>query len=416
MAWSNVHLISTGNYNILYGKPTIVRGIDGKLHIIWYDALKEYVYYSFSTDNGVTWAAIETVESTPQQKIGTPSIAVDSNGSVHVVYQAKNFGTYPAQWDLYYKYRNPPPGGGWSGRTPLTDTNGPDGYTPSIAVDSQGNLHVVWWCQTGTPAQTIKYVKKTSSGWSSTTTIGSKESFLRQNPCLYVDTQDRIHVVYTGTGEGSYTDKFQIIYKLYSGGWSAKEVLTNLNNHQSYPRLSVDGSNNPYVVWEGGLLAGPSGRDVGLREKSTGSWGSIFSVTGGFGVAGDIQADPSIAFDKADNVHVVWWRTRVGVDDMAYWRGKISGAWVPVDEIEEILGVKSTFPRLVDRAVSRGGGRPRNLLCEQKTNPTDVTDPQPEFSALYSFSTAGAGRPAEGCALAVLDDTDVWFASRNLSW
>ena len=28
---------------------------------------------------------------------------------------------------------------------------------------------------------------------------------------------------------------------------------------------------------------------------------------------------------------------------------------------------------------------PTDLRCEQKTNPTDVTDPQPEFSAVYHY-------------------------------
>ena len=162
MAWPDVHLISSGPYDYLYGKPAIVREIAGRLHAIWHDDSEKHIYYSYSFDDGLTWAARETVEENldPAEPVQACSLAVDSSGTVHAIYQGMGWGTFPAKNDLYYKWRNPPPGGAWSARTALTDNNVGDGFLGSIAVDSQDNVHVIWW----KGGNLLQYIKKTAGG------------------------------------------------------------------------------------------------------------------------------------------------------------------------------------------------------------------------------------------------------------
>ena len=111
----------------------------GNLHIVWDDnkAGNYEIYYKKSSDRGATWTASRRLTWASGDS-AFPAIAVDSSGQVHVVWYDGCVGNY----EIFYK--NSSDGGiSWSKNQRLTWT--PAGsFFPELAVDSSDNLHLVW--------------------------------------------------------------------------------------------------------------------------------------------------------------------------------------------------------------------------------------------------------------------------------
>src|SRR6185503_14849776 len=71
---------------------------------------------------------------------GWPGIVADQAGSLHVVYSSEDYGIY------YVKRAN----GAWSTPLRINDQNTVAAAIPSIAIDTNGRLHVVFQRYTGT--------------------------------------------------------------------------------------------------------------------------------------------------------------------------------------------------------------------------------------------------------------------------
>ena len=101
------------------------------------------MYSTQSADGGATWTAPEAIPGTGLE----PRIAVDSQGTVHLVYgtNTKNGFDESECW-----YRSRTVDGQWSPAVPLTALPESDGQAyslmgPRIAVDLQDNVHVIYW-------------------------------------------------------------------------------------------------------------------------------------------------------------------------------------------------------------------------------------------------------------------------------
>jgi len=69
----------------------------------------------------------------------TPAIAIDSSSNLHVVWRDDT----PGNWEIYYK-KGTDGGATWTTSERLTVTSGESWDEPAIAIDSSGNLHIVW--------------------------------------------------------------------------------------------------------------------------------------------------------------------------------------------------------------------------------------------------------------------------------
>jgi len=76
-----------------------------------------------------------------------PEIAVDSSGNVHVVWQDDT--PTPGKGEIYCR-KSTDGGSTWTPSQRITWNSGTS-YRPAIAVDSTGNVHVVWEDDTPTP-------------------------------------------------------------------------------------------------------------------------------------------------------------------------------------------------------------------------------------------------------------------------
>jgi hypothetical protein len=95
------------------------------------------LYYKKSTDGGATWTAGQRLTWTSGDSRNM-ALALESSLSLHIVWEDDT----PGNEEIYYK--NSTDGGAtWSVSQRLTWTSA-DSWYPAIAVDSLGSLHVVW--------------------------------------------------------------------------------------------------------------------------------------------------------------------------------------------------------------------------------------------------------------------------------
>jgi PKD repeat protein len=156
---------------------------------------------------------------------------------------------------------------GW-GQANVSRSSNWKSVSPRIAVDSAGNLHVVW----------AEY---------------------------YTDPPN-------GTGDAFYSK-----YDINTSVWSSPINLSNsslVNSREYRPvGIDVDGANNVYVVYIDRTV-------IRLRIYSGGSWGSPFDISSH---SEDIDM-ARIAVDPSGNIFTCWWTIDSGV---VYSRARIGGSW-----------------------------------------------------------------------------------------
>src|SRR5207248_100604 len=83
-----------------------------------------------------TWTPFVDVSNSPSVPSLKPSMGVDAGGTLHLVWVE---GVTP---NTQIRYAARPPGQGWSGSIPLSET--PRADNPRLFVDDQSQVHVVW--------------------------------------------------------------------------------------------------------------------------------------------------------------------------------------------------------------------------------------------------------------------------------
>lgn len=185
--------------------------------------------------------------------------------------------------------------------------------TPKIAVDSKGNIHVVWWSSRNPFPydEEIYYTKLDSKGNKLiedkriTETIGNST-----NPVIVIDSRDNVHLVWRDQPE--IADYARIYYaKLDNEG----NIL--VPPHQVvdafgiwfnwlYPGVAMDSRNNLHIVWdEYRYFEGPTGTYT-LHYSKLDSMGNVLIQ--------DIRLTPyeernysfETCMNNQDQLHVLW--------------------------------------------------------------------------------------------------------------
>lgn len=282
--WSNATVISdnTGWNDGVSEEPDIAVDDDGNLHVVWQDntiSLNEWgfdkeIMYSRRTASGWSNATVISDDSTRWNggASNSPSIAVDCYGIVHVVWEDDTNGEWGSDREIMYSQRT---AAGWSNATVISDDktlwNNGNSDNPGIAVDKNGDVHVVWYDATdgewGSDSE-IMYSRSSALGWS--TIVLSDDLSLWNNgdsyyPNIAIDNDGNVHVVWHDATDGEWGIDWEIMYiKSSADGWSNATVIsddnTGWNNDTSYyPDVATDSDGNVYVVW---------------NDETNGDWGT----------------------------------------------------------------------------------------------------------------------------------------------
>jgi PKD repeat protein len=156
-----------------------------------------------------------------------------------------------------------------------------------------------------------------SSPVSGAVNISRSPNWMSWAPRIAVDSIGNIHVVWAEYYSDTRGDAFYAKYDILTQEWSTPLNLSGSSNVNSSELRSagidVDSLDNVYVVYQ-------ERGSVKLRIFSQGHWGQVIDVAGGFrGVD-----SPRVAVDSSGNIFISWWDTEVYA---VYSRARVGGTW-----------------------------------------------------------------------------------------
>jgi len=182
-------------------RPQIAQTPDGTLHVTWERcSLPGSVnpllqYYSRSGDGGVTWTEPSEVSSGP---VAWSRIIVSDRQTIHRIWQEE------ANWSALKHQISRDDGLTWEPATSLT-LSGKIMGTPGLAVDSAGQIHMVQFLKLDSGSSSVEYWIWNGESWS------NEERFSLENATTQVVTEavlaiappGMLNVIYSGTIEAS---------------------------------------------------------------------------------------------------------------------------------------------------------------------------------------------------------------------
>jgi hypothetical protein len=176
------------------------------VHITWHD-FTDYagsgtdadIFYKYKTSGG-SWSTTEVVSTESTEESGFPSLIVDSSELVHVTWQDHtDYGGAGGDWDIFYKYKTS--SGSWSPSEVVSTESKYLSEFPSLKVDSDDVVHVVWMDKSSYGGSSydldIFYKYRTNSdSWSITEVVSTESTNYSYYPSLSVDSSDIVHITW----------------------------------------------------------------------------------------------------------------------------------------------------------------------------------------------------------------------------
>jgi len=226
---------------------------DGTVHAVWidYESFQNFYVNHAEKSDGGGWLT-STVTTEPGYQLD-PAIALDEN-YIYIVWQ-KRVDT--GDFDIWYSHK-PTTDGTWATPQSITETV-TSSFTPDVATDSHGNVHVVWQEQVNEGQ--ILYSRGSWNGslnWSPVITVSQSLTGCA-TPAIAMGSDDYVHVVW---GQQISEDEQYVYYanfpydnpslitapvKVFT---EAVGVSTEAPTYL-YPRVAIRGENEIHVVWHG---------------------------------------------------------------------------------------------------------------------------------------------------------------------
>lgn len=246
--------------------------------------------------------------------------------------------------------------GNWSPEETVSTGGGislSQNWYPSIAGDSNNNLHFVWRGYTTVPGTYygIYYRAKLSTGiYTNICSLPIKPGNMYTNfPKIAGGKGDTAHIVFYVYWGGYYRIGYAKVVPTYPTPTvvdidtvSPREWTVN-----SYrPHIAVDGQNRIHIVWCSNLAIGSSIYNIFYRMRDVnGVWREVETVS----VGTYYNVIPRVAVDGNGNIHVVWtgWVSSDSLNARIFHRVKTRSGWSdvyifrPANHLTEWYGITS---------------------------------------------------------------------------
>jgi hypothetical protein len=357
--------------------PAIAVDSEGNIYAVWGDYRNGDIdiYFAKSTDKGATW-------SDPNIKINTdvgtssqlnPSIAVDTGDNIYVVWEDFRNDNH----DIYFS--NSSDGGmTWLATNVIinSDVGTAGQYSPSIAINSNGGIYVVWEDYRNGNGD-IYFANSTDGGirWTDPNTKINNDtgSFDQYYPALDVDQADNVYCVWEDNRNGDS----DIYFARSTGGgasWTNSDIQINTDvttDGQFHPDLSLDSDGIVYVAWEDYRNG-----DSDIYFASSTDYGVSWTdpnlrVNNDTGFEG--QYNPSIAVDFRGTIYIIWEDDRNGNYDI-FFTGHGPSLFLPYSESLSVDGFLGSTQEI------------QHLLNDKPEFMFTYRDPNSELCSQYNVS------------------------------
>ena len=278
--------------------PTVEVDENNHVHVIWQDNTLGNNDILYCLNDGGDWSTPVNLSNNPTDSENS-NIIIDAAGHPHVVWE---------DWDLGEIFWTFYDGFSWSSPANISSTPGPS-YCPRLAADDSGRVFVVWfdeWEQWD-----IYFSVYDGIAWSTPQNL-TNDPVDSAFPDIAIDSKGCIHLVWMDYGN------IDIYYSKYDGNsWSGPVNVSPLAGWAVDPKVIVDSQDRPHVVWEqrsGGFLGYYT-----FYDDST--WQEPMKISDF-----DPLRVPEIDFDSQDVLHAVW-TTAGEVGGEAYWNHCAEGSW-----------------------------------------------------------------------------------------
>ncbi|MDG1548604.1 MAG: putative Ig domain-containing protein, partial [Candidatus Poseidoniaceae archaeon] len=299
--------VSASSTQVIDGSFThgndIAQGPNGAMAIVGYEADSDDMKLAYYYDGSWTTSVIQN-SATPLEY---PSVGIDSNGVLHIVYLDMTNDVLRYATNLT---------GTWqvsdidttttsvlnlaSGRIPGTD----------LAIDSTDNLHIVFSTKDSSGVyHSINYTTNQGGTWTSVAISHPTRGAL--DPAIALDSNDKVHVsYYRDTGS-------DLIYATNEGGTWTRELVESTNNVGKYSSIAVDYNDVVHISY----VKADTNNDLKLASGNTGSF-SISTVQDNQEVE-----YTSIAADSNGDLHIVYGKASFASNYILEYITNHSGSW-----------------------------------------------------------------------------------------
>jgi hypothetical protein len=300
------------------GNPSACADHDGNVWVAWNAARDIRSNIWTSHFDGTTWTEPEEVAFAVPWDFH-PSVTTDNSGNVWVFWQSyREVDNGLDGWDIYAMYSD---GSSWSTLRRVTSAE-PYDVEPKAAVDSSGNVWVVWRTERK-PDSDIMYAYWNGYGWSGKEYVVSS-SHEERDPVITVDKNGNVWVVWYARKNGNW----DIYARYYNGSvWSAEDRVTNDPGCDIQPSVTTDTLGQVWVIWRtnrNGNL------DIYSKHYSGMGWSSEVPITTDPG--DDLY--PSAACYGGDKIKVTWQSNRDG--DWNIYQSSHESEWsIPLPAVSD---------------------------------------------------------------------------------
>jgi len=174
------------------------------------------------------------------------SVAAGKNGDIAVVWRGIDFGGSPNQVCCRRRVADV-----WQDVELVSDLpGGLAQYSPCVAIDRSGVVHVVWYGMSGSSFyQQVFHRSRGASGWSAISSVGGIRAYQQQFPSIAGDASGRCHAVWRSQAGGT---NYQLAHaqRDTNGTWSSPTILPGLDSgNVSYPSITCDADSGIHIVW-----------------------------------------------------------------------------------------------------------------------------------------------------------------------
>ncbi len=294
----------------------VARGPDGRLYVVYagissQSPWKIQVYFQESADEGQTWSTprrISTVAGQEAKDSRPGTIAVDSQGDVHIVYSGGSSSYFYEQ--IWYVRRA---GDVWQDPVRICTVPGmtAEQTRPAITVDRDDNLHVAWHgSATGSDGIQIWWAACLDGVWQAPVRVSTGTGEHRSAD-ITADADGGLHLTWSGPWYQGYYGYPQIWHaERVDGAWQAPVRISTAPGMEAErgaadPSIALTADGGVHVIWSGQSAAYHTNLQIWYAQRTT-TWQEPVRLSTASGMQTVNQCCPSIAPDTAGRLHVLW--------------------------------------------------------------------------------------------------------------
>jgi PKD domain len=376
--------------------PRIAVDARGGINVLWLNNTPGYyaVFFSRSADGGATFSGPNNLSNGPADT-GNPEIAVDAGGNISVVWENDDI-----TFGVFYTHSTD---AGATFSTPVNlATNTTGSFSPQLAADGNGDIYVVWEDDFNFQSD-ISFSRSVDQGatFSAPKNLSSNAGS-SVSAQLAVDSSGNVSVIWADNTPGTFNTLFTRSTDK-GATFSSPKNVSNSPGSSTSPQISLDAGGNIYAVWQGNIPPSFS-RDIFFTRSADG--GATFAAPLNLANAFGSTPFPCLNVDAGGNINVSWRDTNLGNPQIFFTQSTDRGATFSATQN---LSNDGGFASDVQMAADSQGNLDvvwsddtpgvNQIFFSHYSNPKKANQP-PVANAGPDQTVACTGR---GCALITLD-------------